>query len=402
MIATKERKAEAVQALVGRLRRSPTIYLTDFTGLDVARLTELRRKLRAAGVEYVVVKNTLAKRAFGEAQVAGLDAHLRSRRQDAREAGASGWRLALMIAVGIGLHNLGEGLAIGAAYALGEAALGAFLMIGFMIHNTTEGLGIVAPIAKDAPRVRALAGLGLLAGAPTILGAAIGGLARWADYLADDYILGNRIAAAGYSYRPFDRRHTPGANYARVAGLRPRDRLAEDRRRGARHSRQGANTFDLRVIVGDPAGLPEIDVRLRSEDPVAQLVLQAGHERQHHDQCRDADGDPDRRDQRDHRNEGLPPLGEEIPEGDVEFEGHGIRPRAPRSRTTPRVPSGQRSGDASVQGHGPFQVLQSRLRICGNKMTSRIDALSVSTITSRSIPTPSPAVGGRPYARART
>jgi len=76
MIATKERKAEAVQALVGRLKRSPTIYLTDFTGLDVARLTELRRKLRAAGVEYVVVKNTLAKRAFGEARVAGLDAHL--------------------------------------------------------------------------------------------------------------------------------------------------------------------------------------------------------------------------------------------------------------------------------------------------------------------------------------
>jgi large subunit ribosomal protein L10 len=76
MIATKERKAEQVDALVGRLKRSPTIYLTDFTGLDVARLTELRRKLRAAGVEYVVVKNTLARRAFGEARVAGLDAHL--------------------------------------------------------------------------------------------------------------------------------------------------------------------------------------------------------------------------------------------------------------------------------------------------------------------------------------
>jgi large subunit ribosomal protein L10 len=76
MIATKERKAEQVEALVGLLRRSPTIYLTDFTGLDVARLTELRRKLRAAGVEYVVVKNTLARRAFGEARVAGLDAHL--------------------------------------------------------------------------------------------------------------------------------------------------------------------------------------------------------------------------------------------------------------------------------------------------------------------------------------
>lgn len=76
MIATKERKAEAVQALVGRLRRSPTIYLTDFTGLDVARLTELRRRLRAAGVEYVVVKNTLARRAFDEARVAGLAGHL--------------------------------------------------------------------------------------------------------------------------------------------------------------------------------------------------------------------------------------------------------------------------------------------------------------------------------------
>jgi zinc transporter ZupT len=99
-------------------------------------------------------------------------------RRRVQHAGPEGrWAVAFLIALGIGLHNFGEGLAIGAAYALGEAALGAFLMIGFMIHNTTEGLGIVAPIAKDAPRVRALAGLGLLAGAPTILGAAIGGLA---------------------------------------------------------------------------------------------------------------------------------------------------------------------------------------------------------------------------------
>lgn len=92
--------------------------------------------------------------------------------------GESGRRaVAWMIAFGIGLHNLGEGLAIGAAYALGEAALGAFLIVGFMLHNSTEGLGIVAPIAHDRPRLRMLAGLGLLAGAPTILGAWIGGLA---------------------------------------------------------------------------------------------------------------------------------------------------------------------------------------------------------------------------------
>jgi len=96
----------------------------------------------------------------------------------ARVAGAEGRRtLAWLVALGIGLHNLGEGLAIGAAYALGEAALGTFLIVGFMIHNSTEGLGIVAPIAHDRPAIRTLLGLGFLAGAPTILGAWIGGAA---------------------------------------------------------------------------------------------------------------------------------------------------------------------------------------------------------------------------------
>jgi len=94
-----------------------------------------------------------------------------------REAGLPArLRLAFLIALGIGLHNLGEGLAIGAAYAQGAVSLGAFLVIGFMIHNTTEGLGIVAPIAQDEPRVKTLALAGLLAGGPTILGAWLGGV----------------------------------------------------------------------------------------------------------------------------------------------------------------------------------------------------------------------------------
>ena len=76
MTTTKAEKQESVQTLVGQLKKAPTIYVTDFTGLNVARMTDLRRKLRAAGVEYVVVKNTLALRAFGEAKVAGLDDHL--------------------------------------------------------------------------------------------------------------------------------------------------------------------------------------------------------------------------------------------------------------------------------------------------------------------------------------
>jgi len=86
-------------------------------------------------------------------------------------------RLAFLIALGIGLHNLGEGLAIGAAYAQGAVTLGAFLIVGFMLHNTTEGLGIVAPIAQDQPRLGLLALAGLLAGGPTIVGAWLGGLA---------------------------------------------------------------------------------------------------------------------------------------------------------------------------------------------------------------------------------
>jgi zinc transporter ZupT len=86
-------------------------------------------------------------------------------------------RLAFLIALGIGLHNFGEGLAIGAAYAQGAVSLGSFLIVGFMVHNTTEGLGIVAPVAQDDPSIANLALAGVIAGAPTIAGAWLGGLA---------------------------------------------------------------------------------------------------------------------------------------------------------------------------------------------------------------------------------
>ena len=86
----------------------------------------------------------------------------------------SGVVIAWLIALGIGLHNLGEGLAIGSAYVLGELTLGALLVVGFTLHNATEGIAIVAPILDQRARISRLAGLGLLAGGPTIIGCWIG------------------------------------------------------------------------------------------------------------------------------------------------------------------------------------------------------------------------------------
>jgi ZIP family zinc transporter len=117
--------------------------------------------------------------------LSGVDGWLRGRREEAGEPGSrasgsatpaqsSAWRAAFLVALGIGLHNLGEGLAIGSAYAVGSLALGAALVVGFALHNTTEGLAIVAPTARERLSFRRLALLGLLAGAPAVLGAWVG------------------------------------------------------------------------------------------------------------------------------------------------------------------------------------------------------------------------------------
>jgi hypothetical protein len=85
-----------------------------------------------------------------------------------------GLALAAFIALGIGLHNLGEGLVVGAAFATGETALAAFLVVGFVIHNVTEGFGIAAPLARERPALIAFAGLALLAGLPALFGVFLG------------------------------------------------------------------------------------------------------------------------------------------------------------------------------------------------------------------------------------
>lgn len=106
--------------------------------------------------------------------LAWVDSWLRARGTNDRKSGL-GFRAAFLVAVGIGLHNLGEGLAIGSAYAVGSLALGATLVVGFALHNTTEGLAIVAPVARErSASIGRLALLGLIAGAPAVLGAWIG------------------------------------------------------------------------------------------------------------------------------------------------------------------------------------------------------------------------------------
>jgi len=113
--------------------------------------------------------------------LAAIDQSNRKKHRNSAEEGKS---LAYKLAAGIGLHNFGEGLAIGTAFAVGEGALGTFLVIGFTLHNITEGIGIAAPLTKGRPTLKTFALLALIGGGPAILGVWSGGL-----------ILNNTLAA---------------------------------------------------------------------------------------------------------------------------------------------------------------------------------------------------------------
>ncbi len=158
-----------------RLALAVTVGLLAFLGLDAL---EEGREIGAEGAQ-----------AFGGAALvfvgagaaylalAGIDSWLRGRGERVRSAGSAGATLALLIAIGVGLHNLGEGLAIGSAYAIGSLALGVSLIVGFAIHNTTEGLAIVAPASSEKIPLKRLILLGAVAGLPVIPGALLGAAA---------------------------------------------------------------------------------------------------------------------------------------------------------------------------------------------------------------------------------
>jgi hypothetical protein len=137
----------------------------------------------------------------------------------------TGLALAAFIALGIGLHNLGEGLAIGAAFATGAASLGTFLMLGFTLHNITEGIGIAAPLTEKQPPLSTFAWLALLAGGPAIIGMWFGSLAyapQWAAFalaIGAGAILQVIIEVTAYLVRTSQRHGTPWLSLPVLGGF---------------------------------------------------------------------------------------------------------------------------------------------------------------------------------------
>ena len=123
-----------------------------------------------------------------------------------RSENRTGEALAWSIALGIGLHNLGEGLAIGGSFAAGAAGLGTFLVLGFTLH-ITERIGIAAPLLREKPRFALFVGLALLAGRPAIIGMWLGGMPIAPQWLAITLAIGAGAIAQviveliGYLYR---------------------------------------------------------------------------------------------------------------------------------------------------------------------------------------------------------
>ena len=172
------------------LRRAAPQWLAAFMAVTAGLLTFLALEALAEALErQALLPGALGGPGLVLVGVAGsylaltFLAQRLGRRGRATSTALTGLGLATLVAIGIGLHNLGEGLAIGSSFALGELTLGTFLVVGFMIHNVTEGLGIAAPAAEE--RSTSLARLALLtvvAGAPAILGAWLGG------FLTNDFL----------------------------------------------------------------------------------------------------------------------------------------------------------------------------------------------------------------------
>lgn len=168
------------------LRRASKKWLDFFLAFTIGLLVFLLVDTVAEGLELSgeapASLDALSLFAIGAlVAVVGLVALQGWLRKKGATSGAAGGAVALayLVAAGIGLHNMGEGLAVGAALAVGEVALGTFLVLGFALHNTTEGIAIIAPLGslRDRPAWKHFIGFGAVAGLPTIAGAWLGGFA---------------------------------------------------------------------------------------------------------------------------------------------------------------------------------------------------------------------------------
>lgn len=166
------------------LKRASARWIAFFLAFTIGLLAFLLVDTVAEGLELAsatgVALDGVSLFAIGAvATFAGLIALGAGVTKARKEKALAGLPLAYLIAAGIGLHNLGEGLAVGAALAAGEVGLGTFLVLGFMLHNTTEGLAIVAPLGaeRERPPFKHFIWLGAVAGLPTVAGAWLGGFA---------------------------------------------------------------------------------------------------------------------------------------------------------------------------------------------------------------------------------
>lgn len=151
-----------------------TVGLLAFLGFDaLLEAFELKGSVAEPLMPGMVVLIVVIATFMGISWVSGM----LERAGSSKGSGYRNMALAYMIAFGIGIHNLGEGLAIGAAYSTGQVALGGTLVLGFMIHNTSEGLAIVTPVTRSGASLWQLVAMGLVGGLPTILGAWLGGFA---------------------------------------------------------------------------------------------------------------------------------------------------------------------------------------------------------------------------------
>ncbi len=187
--------SEKLRGILSLASAGVLLFLIIEVGYHAMESVEISVKAETVGIALSKVLTLVIGFAFG---LIGL-AWIEERRGRKRESGADALSIATMIAIGIGLHNFAEGLAIGQSFAGGAVALGTVLVIGFALHNATEGFGIAAPLAGQQIGWGRLLMLGLIGGGPTVVGAMVGGV--WVNPFVELLFLSLAVGSLVYVTR---------------------------------------------------------------------------------------------------------------------------------------------------------------------------------------------------------